>query len=111
MKDRIRESDTRPDPDEAFNWLQGWYMAQCDDDWEHSYGVTIETIDNPGWTVRIDLEGTELATRPFKPRHRDYPGGDWYEIQVADGTFVATCSPLNLSWCMTEFRLWAQTRP
>ena len=49
MKDRIRESDTRPDPDEAFNWLQGWYMAHCDDDWEHSFGVTIETIDNPGW--------------------------------------------------------------
>ena len=30
MKDRIRESDIRPDPDEAFNWLQGWY-EQLDD--------------------------------------------------------------------------------
>lgn len=51
-----------------------------------------------GWTVRIDLEGTELATRPFRPRHWDYPGGDRYDIQVADGAFVAKCSPLNLSW-------------
>jgi len=29
--------------------IQDWYRRQCDGDWEHSYGVKIETLDNPGW--------------------------------------------------------------
>ncbi|MGW1432997.1 Imm53 family immunity protein [Streptomyces sp. NPDC002431] len=42
------------------DWLQGWYSAQCDEDWEHEWGVRINTLDNPGWSVRIDLEDTDL---------------------------------------------------
>jgi hypothetical protein len=33
---------------EILPWLQGWYATQCDGDWEHEYGVSIETLDNPG---------------------------------------------------------------
>ncbi|MFD5200063.1 Imm53 family immunity protein [Streptomyces sp. NPDC058375] len=28
--------------------LQGWYSAQCNEDWEHEWGGKIETLDNPG---------------------------------------------------------------
>lgn len=28
--------------------LQQWYHSMCDGDWEHCYGVKIETSDNPG---------------------------------------------------------------
>ncbi|WP_239135544.1 Imm53 family immunity protein, partial [Actinoplanes derwentensis] len=31
------------EPD-ALTWLQGWYATQCDGDWEHEYGVSIETL-------------------------------------------------------------------
>ncbi|MEU4549059.1 Imm53 family immunity protein [Nonomuraea dietziae] len=41
--------------------LQSWYASCCDDDWEHSYGVTIGTLDNPGWCMKIDLVDTSLA--------------------------------------------------
>ena len=37
--------------------LQEWYVAQCDGDWEHSYGVKIDTLDNPGWSLKVDLVG------------------------------------------------------
>ena len=47
--------------------LQAWYRSQCNDDWEHSYGVKIETLDNPGWSVTVDLTETELQDREFKP--------------------------------------------
>jgi hypothetical protein len=36
-------------------WLEQWYQEQCDGDWEHHCGVTIETLDNPGWLVQADL--------------------------------------------------------
>jgi hypothetical protein len=34
---------------DLISWLQRWYTAQCDGGWEHHYGITIGTLDNPGW--------------------------------------------------------------
>jgi hypothetical protein len=45
---------------EILQWIQQWYKEQCDGDWEHSYGITIESLDNPGWLVKVDLENTKL---------------------------------------------------
>ena len=39
-------------------WLEQWYEKTCDGDWEHIYGISIDTLDNPGWRVRIDLRET-----------------------------------------------------
>lgn len=33
----------------ALEWLTSWYKTQCNGDWEHSYGIEISTIDNPGF--------------------------------------------------------------
>ena len=45
------------------NWLENWYSSQCDGSWEHFYGIKIETLDNPGWAVEIDLCETELINK------------------------------------------------
>ena len=50
--------------------LQAWYAGECDGDWEHSYGVKIGPLDNPGWLVQIDLTGTSLSNVPFKAVER-----------------------------------------
>ncbi|BFV59917.1 hypothetical protein KCMC57_up50210 [Kitasatospora sp. CMC57] len=47
-------------PLDPLGFLTAWYTAQCDGDWEHEYGIRIETLDNPGWSVEVDLEGTGL---------------------------------------------------
>jgi hypothetical protein len=33
--------------------IQDWYKSQCNGEWEHSCGLSIETLDNPGWRVQI----------------------------------------------------------
>jgi hypothetical protein len=38
---------------ECVAWIQKWYSAQCDGEWEHDLGVAIGTLDNPGWSVRL----------------------------------------------------------
>ncbi len=35
----------------TLTWIQKWYAKHCNGDWEHFYGVKIETVDNPGWSV------------------------------------------------------------
>ena len=47
--------------------LSQWYARHCDGEWENHHGISIETTDNPGWWVSIDLRGTELDGRAFPP--------------------------------------------
>ena len=81
------------EPDDHVVWLSDWYAAQCDGVWEHSYGVTIGTLDNPGWTVKVDLSGTQLAGRAFEPVSyrlegpNDTADAHWHSCRVAEGCF------------------------
>jgi hypothetical protein len=47
--------------------LQQWYESQCDGDWEHDFGMRIGTLDNPGWSVEINVVDTPLDGRDFAP--------------------------------------------
>lgn len=44
-------------------WLADWFAAQCNEDWEHEFGVVIQTLDNPGWTIRIGIEESAAEGR------------------------------------------------
>jgi len=46
--------------------LQRIYASQCNGDWEHSWGVHIETLDNPGWKFQFNLKYTPLHHLPFE---------------------------------------------
>ena len=51
--------------DNIINWITDWFTSNCDGDWEHQSGITITTIDNPGWSVTVDIEGTVLERASF----------------------------------------------
>jgi hypothetical protein len=96
--------------DSTFTRIQRWYAAQCDGDWEHEYGIRIETIDNPGWRVRIHLEGTDLAGRRFAPREyglRDDSATDWHRIWVENNCFEGAGDPSKLEFILGQFLDWA----
>ena len=101
-----REAKTSVD---TLLWLQSWFSEHCVGDWQHFYGIKIETLDNPGWHVSIDLRETPLEGRPFQEVGRDLPGGaGWLRCAVADQTFAAYCSPNHLSTVLEIFRDWAE---
>jgi hypothetical protein len=56
------------DPTSDLMWLCEWFANQCDGDWEHEFGISLETLDNPGWSLRIDLPRTALSERVFSRR-------------------------------------------
>jgi len=94
--------------------IQDWYFSQCDCEWEHQRGVTIGTIDNPGWSVTIDLVGTNLETAAFTPVARGVekdgstPGLDWLTCSVAGGQFKAFGGPHKLDEMLCIFLEWAE---
>jgi hypothetical protein len=89
--------------------LQAWYTFQCDGEWEHTYGVKIATLDNPGWSLKIDLAETNLLDRPFDDIRVDGKDqDDWYMCRVRMNTFEAACGPNRLSEVVAAFLNWAQ---
>jgi hypothetical protein len=92
-----------PDP---MAWLQAWYVTQCDGEWEHEYGISIETLDNPGWFLKVDLRDTAMVDVMFAKREVRRSEHDWFIARVVDDRFEVACGPLNLGEAIHEFRLW-----
>jgi hypothetical protein len=94
--------------DNALLALQAWYLQQCDGEWEHTYGISITTLDNPGWGIEIDLTETILENRQFSSiRVRRNEIDNWYECRVTEQKFKAYCGPLNMEEVVREFLAWA----
>ena len=97
-------------------WLTRWYAAQCDGDWEHTYGVAIQTLDNPGWLLKVDLADTDLAGKPFETVavNMDASDGDpaasWHHCKVAGEQFVAAGGANDLMTLFGIFRAWVETQ-
>jgi hypothetical protein len=90
--------------------LQRWYESQCDGKWEHEHGIEIGTLDNPGWSVTIDLAGTSLAGQPFNEVKRLEHETDWFHCQVRDGAFEGRGGPFMLEEILRMFLVWATER-
>lgn len=94
--------------------LQDWYISNCDGDWEHGFGVKIDTLDNPGWSIRIDLEDTPLEGAQFEEfaygvaDAADASGEDWICCRVVNGVFEAAGGPAKLDEMLTTFLTWAE---
>ncbi len=97
--------------------LARWYASRCDGEWEHGFGVRIDTLDNPGWSVKINLEGTPLAERPFEKivegeEDENYADGGkqigpWMTCFVKQKVWHAVCDPSQLDRALTRFLDWA----
>jgi hypothetical protein len=97
-------------PRDSLAELQAWYVAHADGDWEHSQGITIETLDNPGWSLKIDLAATDLVDRPLKRHEQHRADDDWVAAWREALSFHAACGPRNLTEALDLFLDWA-TRP
>jgi hypothetical protein len=95
----------------TLSWLQAWYAMQCDGDWEHGYGISITTLDNPGWHVSIELAGTAAASLTLEASETNRSEHDWTVIRRDGDTFDAACGPLNLGEVLHAFRLWVEGPP
>lgn len=91
------------------NWLQKWYADNCDGSWEHMNVIKIETLDNPGWRVKIDLEDTDLENKPFEEINCDNGDDDWLRCWIKDAVFNGAGDPSKLETMLSVFKEWAET--
>ncbi|MCK1383307.1 Imm53 family immunity protein [Bradyrhizobium sp. 21] len=95
---------------ELFRRLERWYAAQCNGDWEHTYGITLETVDNPGWSFKVEISDTYLSDRAFEEIHENQ-GNDRNEFlcRVKDRVFIGQSPPDRLHEIISIFLCWAES--
>lgn len=90
-------------PDELIEAHQGWYAGRCEGVREHQRGVRIETLDNSGRRVEVNVgeleEGRAAAGEVKEERAAD----DWIAVAVRDGVFAGCGGPRNLREILLRF--------
>ncbi len=93
---------------DAIEFLQSWYRAQINGEWEQARGVTIETLDNPGWRVTIDLVETTLQGVSMTPVHQENSAQGWLVCEVEQDQFRGDGDSRKLIAILEVFQRWAE---
>lgn len=89
--------------------LQAWYAAHCNGDWEHQNGVSIGTLDNPGWSVKVELTGTALDGQEYSEVPEGVGAGAhpesnrWIHCIVRDGQWQGFADESQLDRLLRMF--------
>lgn len=84
------------------NRLQEWYASQCDGEWEHSYGIKIHTLDNPGWYVEVDLP-EDIAAKAWPEIDVQKSESDWHFCHKKEQKFIGAGDPAKLETILKLF--------
>jgi len=68
--------------------LEAWYQHQCNGTWEHSFEINITTLDNPGWSISIDLTETSSANKNFVTINNIVSETEWYTCKTDGQKFL-----------------------
>lgn len=90
--------------------IQKWYASNCDGEWEEECGVKIDTMDNPGWSVTIDLGDTNLEGKNFLEVKNHLSEESWIECRVEDEKFIGFGDPSRLEEMLQIFVDWAKAQ-
>ncbi|MFY0576038.1 Imm53 family immunity protein [Cystobacter fuscus] len=80
--------------------------------------MSLQSLDNPGWLLKVDLRGTNLEGRMADavvqrtgepPRdQRESGGDDWMDCSIKEGCFIGAGDPRKLRALLNCFRVWAR---
>ena len=87
----------------VYQRLQEWYQGQCDGDWEHNNGVKIESLDNPGWMLTVDLGDTEWVDLKADLHRVVRSENDWCQYLISKWQFKGAGGPLNIEEVIESF--------
>jgi hypothetical protein len=94
--------------------LQAWYARHCNGEWEHTSGISIQSCDNPGWWVKIELAGTPLEACTFTEigegvdAQRFAQGPAWLSCRSENGVWHGAGDEAKLERILEIFLTWAE---
>ena len=65
---------------DSLQWLQNYMLTATDGTWEHQNGISIDTLDNPGWRIKIDISNKFLVNSEKEKFVSDTSDANWIHI-------------------------------
>jgi hypothetical protein len=90
--------------DNILDWLQKWYISQCDGEWEHDEGNKIQSSDNPGWIVEINVKDTDVEQFEIPWKLNERSAHDWFGYSIENGIYAAAGDPTKLTLLLSVFK-------
>src|SRR3989442_12359686 len=82
---------------EVLERIQAWHKTQVERGRDLTLGVRIETLrERPGWSLQIDLAGTQLSGLTLAPYKEGATDRDWLAYRVNDDRFAGIGVPTKL---------------
>ena len=89
-------------------WLQQWFYDNHDEELNYISDIKIEALDNPGWTVEIDLIGTKYENMFNLKMEEDKGDDDWIVCSINRSGFKGAGDSYKLSEIIEVFRRWIE---
>jgi len=83
--------------------IQNWYQSQCDGLWEHGHGLTIGTLDNPGWSVEVELKDTPWEKSVWEDLVFERSPNDWVNCKKKGSEFKGYGDVNKLEFILNHF--------
>ena len=90
----------------SINFLQEWHKTCFNKTGKKDHRIIIETLDNPGWWVEINLKDTQYIDKQFDAIKELEDDDIWIYCVVKDNQFQAASSPQNLNSILNIFCKW-----
>jgi len=89
---------------EVLERIQAWHKAQVERGRDLTMGVRIETLrERPGWSVQIDLAGTQLSGLTLAPYKEGATDRDWLAYRIKNDRFEGIGDPTKLQALLYAF--------
>ncbi|MEY8762086.1 MULTISPECIES: Imm53 family immunity protein [Clostridium] len=88
--------------------LQEWYKNISQN--SMCMGIHIETVDNSGWCVCIDLFETAYENRSFQTVYMRKSRSNWFKCTKKNGLFKGSGGVQNLEDILKVFYCWIKAR-
>ena len=111
MQTYLLEGEVELTKSNVMERLINWYLKFCDGIWEHSQGIEISTIDNPGFRIKINLKGCGYNCSFFEEidwECAENPEQDWIHCLMKDEIWYGYGSPNNFCKLISIFIDWEE---
>lgn len=86
--------------------IASWYKKNVRQDEPNTLIINIESLDNPGWWVTINLKGTDFEKETFSKIENEKTQNDWIKLFVRTSKFEGFGDPFKLDTILKCFGTW-----
>ena len=89
------------------DWVQRWFISNCNGDWEHGYGINMEYTKETGWYVYFNVNHTSMYDCKFDKK--DKKGKKkWLTFEVNENSFIGRGDSSKLEEILQTFHDWVE---